>query len=387
VSGAWGAWASAEGERIRERGRWRVVRDFDSDGAVGGRLGDGREVVSFAGNDYLGLRVHPAVVSAARAALDRWGTGAGAARLLTGSRPVHGELEAALAGWKRAERALLFPTGYMANLGVLSALGGAGTRLLSDERNHASIIDGCRLARAEVAVYPHGDADAVARLLGRAGARAVVVTDAVFSMDGDLAPLEELAWLCRRHQALLVVDEAHSALGPEPDLGGAEVLRVGTLSKTLGAVGGFVAGPGPLVDLLRNRARPFIFTTAAPPADAAAALAALAVLRSEEGLALLRRLRGHVERLAPGHPSPILPVQLGDERAALGAAAELERAGLLVPAIRPPTVPPGSSRLRVSLSAAHTTAQVEALAGALARLGLGSPARPRAAAGRGGIRG
>jgi 8-amino-7-oxononanoate synthase len=382
VSAAWETWASAEAERIREQGRWRVVRDFDSDGAVGGRLGDGRAVVSFAGNDYLGLRVHPAVVAAARAALDRWGAGAGAARLLTGSRPVHGELEAALADWKHAERALLFPTGYMANLGVLSTIGGAGTRLLSDERNHASIIDGCRLARAEVAVYPHGDADAVARLLGRAGGAAVVVTDAVFSMDGDLAPLQELAWLCRRHRALLVVDEAHSVLGPEPDLGGAEVLRVGTLSKTLGAVGGVVAGPGPLVDLLRNRARPFIFTTAATPADAAAALAALRVLRSEEGLALLRRLRGHVERLAPGHPSPILPLRLGDERAALDAAAELERAGLLVPAIRPPTVPPGSSRLRVSLSAAHTTAQVEALAGALARLGLGPPPRPAAAAGR-----
>jgi 8-amino-7-oxononanoate synthase len=372
VSGAWRAWAQAEAERIRAAGRWRVTRDFDSHDAVSGRL-DGRTVVSFAGNDYLGLRVHPAVIAAARAALERWGGGAGAARLLTGSRPVHGELEAALAEWKGAERALLFPTGYMANLGVLTALGRPGAPLLSDERNHASIIDGCRLARAEVAVYPHADTAAVARLLGRAGGAAVVVTDAVFSMDGDLAPLEELAWLCRRHQALLVVDEAHSVLGPEPDLGGAEVLRVGTLSKTLGAVGGFVAGPGPLIDLLRNRARPFVFTTALPPADAAAALAALGVVRSGEGAALRRRLRGYVERLAPGHPSPVLPLLLGDEQAALEAARELEEQGLLVPAIRPPTVPRGSSRLRVSLSAAHSAAQVEALAAALARLGLPLP--------------
>ncbi len=368
MSGPWRAWAEAEAHGIRAAGRWRATRDFDSRDAVAGCLHDGRTLVSFAGNDYLGLRVHPAVVAAARQALERWGAGAGAARLLTGSRPVHGELEAALAEWKHAERALLFSTGFMANLGVLTALGGAGTLLLSDERNHASIIDGCRLARAEVAVFPHGDLDAVARLLGRAP-RALVVTEAVFSMDGDLAPLEPLAWLCRRHGALLVVDEAHSVLGPEPDLGGAEVLRVGTLSKTLGAMGGFVAGPGPLIELLCNRARSFVFTTALPPADAAAALAAVGVLRSGEGRALRERLRGHVERLAPGHPSPILPWLLGDERAALAAAHQLEQAGLLVPAIRPPTVPPGSSRLRVGLSAAHTSDQVAALAAALARLG------------------
>jgi 8-amino-7-oxononanoate synthase len=367
VSGAWAAWAEAEAVAISAAGRWRAPRDFDSHGAVTGLLQDGRTVVSFAGNDYLGLGVHPAVVAAARRALERWGSGAGAARLLTGSRPVHGELEAALADWKHAERALLFPTGFMANLGVLTALGGAGVLLLSDERNHASVIDGCRLARAEVAVYPHRDLGAVARLLGRAP-RALLVTDAVFSMDGDAAPLEALAWLCRRHEALLVVDEAHSVLGPEHDLGGAEVLRVGTLSKTLGAAGGFVAGPGPLIDLLCNRARSFVFTTAPPPADAAAALAALGILRSAEGRALRERLRGHVERLAPGHPSPVLPLLLGDERAALAAAEALLAAGLLVPAIRPPTVPPGSSRLRVSLSAAHTSAQVDALAAVLASL-------------------
>ncbi len=368
MSGPWRAWAEAEAREIQAAGRWRATRDFDSHDAVSGRLEDGRTAVSFAGNDYLGLRMHPAVTAAARGALERWGSGAGAARLLTGSRPVHGELEAALAEWKHAEGALLFPTGFMANLGVLTTLGRPGVLLVSDERNHASIIDGCRLSRAEVAVYPHGDTGAVAALLARANGAAVVVTDGVFSMDGDVAPLAALAWLCRRHGALLVVDEAHSVLGPEPDFGAAEVLRVGTLSKTLAAVGGFVAGPGWLIDLLRNRARSFVFTTALPPADAAAALAALGVLRSGEGRALRERLRGHVERLAPGHPSPILPLLLGDEQAALRASRQLEEAGLLVPAIRPPTVAPGSSRLRVSLSAAHTPAQVEALAAALARL-------------------
>ena len=377
MTGTWRSWAAAECRAVEAAGRWRAVRDWDAVDAVTGRLPDGRLVVSFAGNDYLGLRTHPAVTAAARAAIDRWGTGAGAARLVTGSRPVHSQLEAELAGWKRAERALLFPTGYMANLGVLTTVGGAGTLIASDELNHASIVDACRLARAEVAVYPHGDAAAAGRLLARA-ARAVVVTDAVFSMDGDAAPLEELAALCRRHGALLVVDEAHAVLGPEWDPGGAEVLRVGTLSKTLGALGGFVAGPAPLIDLIRNRARPFIFTTALPPADAAAALAALEVLRSGEGAALLARLRGHVERVAPGHPSPIVPVVLGSEAAALAAAEQLLDAGLLVPAIRPPSVPPGTSRLRVTLSAAHTGEQVGALAAALA--GLRGGARPEGVA-------
>jgi 8-amino-7-oxononanoate synthase len=366
---SWSEWAELEAARIRAAGQWRSPRDLDAAGPEGKLAPDGRPVVSFASNDYLGLTQHPDVVRAAHAALDRWGAGSGSARLIVGSRPVHSELERELAAWKRAERAVLFPTGFAANLGVLAAFGGPDTFICSDALNHASIIDGCRMARAEVAVYRHADADHVDALLesGTQGRRAIVVTDTVFSMDGDLAPVDALVDVCVRRGALLVLDEAHAVLGPDPDLDGVDALRVGTLSKTLGSLGGFVAGSSSLTDLVVNRARSYIFTTASTPADAAAALAALRVLRSPEGTALRNRLRAHVERIRPGHPSPIVPVLLGSEERALAAAEALLEQGLLVPAIRPPTVPPGTSRLRVALSAAHTDAQVEALARALAR--------------------
>ena len=354
------SWADEVDRRlaaVAAAGQWREIRD----------LPEG--VVSFASNDYLGLSRHPAVVAAAHAALDRWGAGAGAARLLGGSRPVHRELEAALAAWKGEEAALLFPTGYAANLGVLATLADRGdVRILSDERNHASIVDGCRLARGEVCVYRHVDVDHVEDLLA-AGPPCLVVTDTVFSMDGDVAPVAELAQLCSRFGALLVVDEAHAVLGPDVDLSGVEHVRVGTLSKFLGSVGGYVAGPGRFVDLLVNRARPFVFTTAGSPADAAAALAAVGVLRSAEGEGLVRRLRSNVDLVAPGHPSPILPVVVGSEDRAMAAAAALGDRGLLVPAIRPPTVAPGMSRLRISMSAAHTAGQVRALLDGLAAVG------------------
>jgi 8-amino-7-oxononanoate synthase len=360
----WRAWAEAECEAIREAGQWRTVRDFDAAGQVG-RLAGGRRAISFASNDYLGLTGHPRVLEAARGALERWGAGAGAARLIVGSRPVHSELEAELADWKRAEQALLFPTGFAANLAVLATFGGPGTVICSDQLNHASIIDGCRLARARVAVYPHRDTAALASLL-RDAERAVVISETVFSMDGDLAPVDEVVRLCAEHGALLVLDEAHAVLGPDPELAGAEALRIGTLSKALGALGGYVAGPAPMIDLLRNRARSFIFTTASPPAVAAAALAALRVVRSAEGEELRERLRSHVEHLRPGHPSPILPVIVGEAKRALAVSSALLEKGFLVPAIRPPTVPPGSSRLRVTVSAAHSERQVAKLGEALA---------------------
>jgi 8-amino-7-oxononanoate synthase len=366
----WDTWAASETARIRAAGQWREPRDLDAAGPEGKLAPDGRPVVSFASNDYLGLTQHPAVVDAAHAALDRWGTGSGSARLIVGSRPVHSELEHELATWKRTEQAVLFPTGFAANLGVLASLGGPDTFICSDALNHASIIDGCRMARAEVAVYRHCDGDHVAALLGRhagSGRRPIVVTDTVFSMDGDVAPVAELAELCVRFGALLVLDEAHAVLGPDPELDGVDALRIGTLSKTLGSLGGFVAGPSSFTDLIVNRARSYIFTTASTPADAAAALTAVRVLRSPEGDALRGRLRAHVQRVRAGHPSPIVPVLLGSEERAVAAASELLDLGLLVPAIRPPTVPPGTSRLRVALSAAHTDEQVDALARALAR--------------------
>jgi 8-amino-7-oxononanoate synthase len=377
----WEARIRAQLAEVAAADRWRAPREFDARGPAGSL--DGRPVVSFASNDYLGLSAHPAVVAAARDAAARWGTGSGASRLVTGSRPIHGELERALAAWKGTEAAICFPTGFAANLGVLSVLGGPGVRVLSDELNHASIIDGCRLSRSTLAVYRHADVAHLAELLAERGptgaaAPTLVVTDSVFSMDGDVAPLGPILELCRRHQALLVLDEAHAVLGPEPpDPGATAVVRVGTLSKTLGSLGGFVAASRDVVDLLVNRARPYIFSTALTPPDAAAALAALGVLRSGEGAALVGRLASLIDRLveagvaAPGHPSPIVPVILGSEARAVAASAALLDAGLWVPAIRPPTVPAGTSRLRVTVSAAHTDADVDRLVEALARLGAG----------------
>lgn len=368
-------WVRAELDQIRREGRWRRNRPFDARGPIGDV--DGHTVVSFASNDYLGLSTHPAVVAAAHTALDRWGTGSTASRLVVGSRPVHVDLEAALAEWKGAEAAVVLPSGYAANLAVLTTFGGPDCLVVSDERNHASIIDGCRLGRSTVAVARHTDVDHVDSLLRTSDSlRKVVVTDSVFSMDGDEAPVQHLAECCARHGALLVLDDAHAVLGPHADLAsvdGLDVLRVITMSKALGSLGGAVAGSRDAVDLLVNRARPFIFTTALSPADAAAGLAALGVVQSAEGDALVARLRAHVDRIEPGHPSPIVPVVLGAEQDALDAADALLAEGLLVPAIRPPTVAPGTSRLRVALSADHTTDQISTLLAALHPYRAGRP--------------
>lgn len=369
--------------QVVDEGRWRAPREFDALGPAGAL--EGAHVVSFASNDYLGLGAHPRVRAAAHDALERWGAGAGASRLVTGSRPVHAELEVELAQWKGTEAAVCFPTGFAANLGVLSVLGGPGVRVYSDELNHASIIDGCRLSRAEVSVYGHRDLRHLEELLSSdddpPSIPSLVVTDSVFSMDGDVAPLDQLVELCSCYGALLVIDEAHAVLGPRLDLSGGvgsgnSTVRVGTLSKTLGALGGYVAASRDVVDLLINRARSYIFSTALPPADAAAALAALRVLRSAEGQAMVDRLASLVQKMCdaglapPGHPSPIIPVILGPERAAIEASSALLARGLWVPAIRPPTVPAGTSRLRVTLSAAHGDEDVVRLIDALHSLPL-----------------
>jgi 8-amino-7-oxononanoate synthase len=374
----WSAWTDEACRVVEAAGQWRRPRTFDARGQAGlvgdpgGADGGPTAAVSFAGNDYLGLSSHPAVMEAAHLAIDRWGTGSGASRLVTGSRPVHRELEEALASWKGTERAVLLPTGFAANLSVLSVFGAEGAHVFSDELNHASLIDGCRLARARVTVYRHGDLGQLDRALAASRGRSMIVSDSVFSMDGDAADVAGLVELAQRHGALLVLDEAHAVLGPGlPErVGRAVVLRVGTLSKQLGSLGGFVAGPARFMELLVNRARPYIFTTAPTPADAAAALAALGVVRSGEGEALRSRLSGHVARVAgvvglAGHPSPIVPVVIGDEEEAVAASAGLLDKGLWVPAIRPPTVAPGTSRLRVTLSAVHTDEQVDRLVAAL----------------------
>jgi 8-amino-7-oxononanoate synthase len=385
---AWAAWVDEACDGVEAAGRWRVPRSFDARDHEGPLVtgSSARRVVSFASNDYLGLSNHPSVVAAAHAALDRWGAGSGASRLVTGSRPVHHDLEAALADWKGTEAAVVLPTGFAANLSVLSVFATGDAVVHSDELNHASIIDGCHLARADVRIVPHRDLDALDESLTSVAGRSLVVSDTVFSMDGDVVDLPGLVEVAARHRALLVLDEAHAVLGPDlADAAGVDVLRVGTLSKTLGSLGGFVAGPRRFVELLVNRARPYIFTTAPAPAATAAALAALGVVRSEEGAALRGRLRGLIDRVANGigasdHPSPILPVVMGAEDDALAASAALLDLGLWVPAIRPPTVAPGTSRLRITLSATHTDDQVDRLLVGLASVvpgagrGVGSAA-------------
>lgn len=366
----WSEWADDAAAAIHAAHQWRSPRTFDARATRG--VLHGRNVVQFASNDYLGLTVHPAVVAAAHAALDAHGAGSGSARLIVGARPEHEALELELAAWKHAEAAVLFPTGFAANLGVLTTFGGPDVLICSDELNHASIIDGCRLARAESVVFPHRDLDALATLLdAAAGRRCIVVSDTVFSMDGDVADVAGLVEVSARHGALLVLDEAHGVLGPDLAVpSAADVLRVGTASKTLGALGGFVVGDRRYTDLLVNRARSYIFTTAPTPADTAAALASVQLLRSETGADLVADLRARVDQILPGHPSPIIPVICGESQAALDASLALLDRGLLVPAIRPPTVAPGSARLRISVCATHTEAEVAQLLDALGSLGL-----------------
>ena len=363
----WRALASERLARVDAVGQRRNIPNWDGNGNLI-RLRDGRELLSFASNDYLGLSQHPDVVAAAKKALERWGAGAGSARLIVGARGVHNELEEALAEWKEKEQALLFPSGYMTNVGVLSAFGQAGATIFSDELNHASIVDGCRLARATTVVYRHLDLEHLEKELSGVE-RSIVVSDTVFSMDGDVADIEGLTEICSRHGALLILDEAHAVLSPEPSpTNDVDRIRIGTLSKFLGSSGGFVAADEVFTDPIVNTARSFIFTTATPPADAAAALAALKILRSEEGERLKAELRKRIDLIAPDHSSPIIPVVIGDAEDAIAAATALEKEGFLAPAIRPPSVPEGTARLRVTVSATHPIEEVERFADSLARL-------------------
>jgi 8-amino-7-oxononanoate synthase len=338
---------------------------------------DGRRHLLLSSNDYLGLAAHPALRAAAREAVDRWGCGAGSSRLIAGHFALHADLEAALARFKGTAAALVFPSGYQANLGTIGALVGRGDHVFSDELNHASIIDGCRLSRATVHVYPHGDVAALRRRLADSppAGRRLIVTDSVFSMDGDRAPLRELSALAREYHSILMIDEAHATgclgargagLAEAEGLTDAVDVHMGTLGKALGAAGAYIAGSRPLVDLVVNRARSFVFTTGLAPAAVAAARAALDVVAREP--ARRARLQDHADRLRAGlralgldarGDTHIVPVVVGDNRAAVALAEALRRRGVLAHPIRPPTVPPGTARLRVTPMASHTTAQID----------------------------
>ncbi len=342
---------------------------------------DGREAVLLCSNNYLGLASHPEVVEAAARAARDCGASAVSSRLVSGHMTAHADLEQKIAAWKGVEAALVFSTGYHANIGVISSVVGADDVVVSDELNHASIIDGCRLSRARVAVYRHNDVVSLREVLAECGdaRRILVVTESVFSMDGDLAPLADIADAAAEHGAWLMVDEAHSAgvFGPAGaglvaalGLTSRVDIQMGTLGKALGSFGAYVAGSRGLVDHLVNRARSFIFTTGLPPSAAAAASAALDIIAREPGRAagLLARARALGENLraagldVPNVESQILPVMVGDARRAVAAAAQLLERGYYVAAIRPPTVPPGTSRLRLSLMATHDEQQIAGVA-------------------------
>ncbi len=380
------AWAREDLEALSARGLRRFLEPLEPAQGPVVRVG-GETFINFSSNDYLGLASSTTLRAAAQAALERHGLGTGASRIVVGDTPAHHRLEARLAAFERAEAVLLFNTGFAANTGIIPALVGFGDAVFSDALNHASLVDGCRLSRARVAVYPHADAEALARALAETPARRkLVVTDTVFSMDGDLAPLRELLAACREHGAALMVDEAHATgvLGARgaglcEELGiEAEVdLRVGTLSKALGCLGGYVATSRSVAELLVNRARPFVFSTALPAALCAAAEAAVDMVEGD--VALRERLWRNIRRFAkglralgvPAEPRcAIFPVILGDPEQAMDAARRCRERGLLVKAIRPPTVPEGTSRLRFCLSAAHTEGHIDLALEVLRQLGV-----------------
>ncbi len=375
--------AEAQAQRARDD-LLRRIRTVDQvDGAH--VIIDGKKLLNFASNDYLGLAQHPALKAAVVRGVAEWGVGATAAHLLGGHRREHELLEEELAAWTGRERALLFSTGYMANLGVLSALLRERDLCVQDKLNHACLIDGARLAGCTLKRYVHGDIDSARRQLRSNGdCAALLASDGVFSMDGDIAPLRALAALCKSEHATLMVDDAHGigVLGVDGagtcsanNLTQNDVpILMATLGKALGVGGAFVAGSAGLIDGLIQFARTHVFTTASPPALAAATRAAIGVARFESWRRdHLRRLVAHFRRGAAGRgltlmnsDTPIQPVLIGSSRAAVDMSRALEAEGFFVPAIRPPTVPEGSARLRVTLSALHSESEVEALLDALA---------------------
>ena len=366
----------AELTRLETLGLRRLLRPLGSGSAAEVDLG-GRRVLLLSSNNYLGLADHPAVTAAACEATRRWGCGTGASRLIAGHLDLHVEVERQLAAFKRTEAALLFPSGYQANVGAISALVARGDHVFSDALNHASIIDGCRLSRATVHVYPHRDVRALRAQLesAPAGGRRLIVTDSVFSMDGDRAPLHDLVALARAYHTSVFLDEAHATgvLGPrgaglaeEQGLAADVAIHMGTLGKALGSAGAYIAGSRALVELVANRARSFVYTTGLAPAAVAAAGAALRVVESEpERRATLRRHADRLRRglaalgLRTGGDTHIVPVLVGDNGRAMGFAEALLEHGVLAQAIRPPTVPQGTARLRVTPMATHTDAQID----------------------------
>ena len=377
-------WIDAELEKLADADllRTRVSRSGKQSTKV---VIDGQRYVSFASNDYLGIAGDPALNNIVAKTVFHGGWGSGASPLIVGRAAMHAELERRLAEFVDKDAALLFPTGFAANVGTIPALVGKGDAIFSDAKNHASIIDGCRLSAAKIHIYPHGDVETLRTLLSESSGtydRKLIVTDSLFSMDGDAAPLRELAALPKEHDAMLMVDEAHAVgvIGPdgkglaaESEVTSAVDILVGTLSKSFGSHGGFVAGSQKLIDYLSNRARSYVFSTASPVSTAAATLAAMKLMREEPKrrerlLALAKYVREQLSArglkcgAAEYH---IIPLVVGEAAKAIELSAYLRGRGFWVPCIRPPTVPNGESCLRISLSSAHTDPMIANLLGAL----------------------
>jgi len=371
---------------IRDDGLWRELRQVESAQAARITLG-GREWINFSSNDYLGLAGHPALGQAAKEAVERFGTGSGASRLVCGSLQPHHELEATLAGWLGAESTLAFSSGFAAAQGALTSLVGQGDVVILDKKAHASMIDAAKLSGATLRVFRHNDLGNLEQRLQWAaaqGGRVLVATESIFSMDGDRAPLSGIVELKERYGAWLMLDEAH-ALGLYGPLGQGLAaidglakrieIRMGTLGKAVGAAGGFICGSGSLIKLLVNKARSFIFSTAPSPAASAAARAGVEIIQGGEGETLRAQLWQRVEELrrgveslgwsAPAGPSAILPLIVGGEAKAMAMMEQLREAGFFIPAIRYPTVARNEARLRVTVSASHSSGDVKGLLDAL----------------------
>jgi 8-amino-7-oxononanoate synthase len=361
---------TAELEELRRAELYRVMPSVEQ---IPGRTiaVNGRTAINFSSNNYLGLAGHPVVTQAFVDCVKRYGAGSTASRLIAGNTEPHRALESFIAGWKGTEAALVFGSGYQTNVGILSSLAGAGDLIISDELNHASIIDGCRLSKARVMIYRHLDLSGLESILRLSGfRRRLVVTESIFSMDGDCAPLKEIDYICRRWGALLMVDEAHATgvRGPQgqglaAEQGVTPEIQMGTLGKAAGTSGAYVAGSRALIDLLTNKCRSLIYTTASPPGTAGAALAALRIIVSAEGDRRRFQLKENTLKFyrevnpwpgGPSRPSHIVPVRIGDSRETVRVSEACLEQGIFAHGIRFPTVPEGTARLRFTLMSDHT---------------------------------
>lgn len=373
--------------RLQKQNLFRSLSSIDSEPSTLIEQ-NGRKYLQFCSNNYLGLASHPVLKAAAASAVKNWGVGAGASRLISGNVDINRSLELRLSQFKKTEAALVFNSGYVANLGAISALMGKPDLILADRLNHASLVDGCRLSQGKFRIYRHKDTEQLRKLLSgrKKDQNILIVTDGVFSMDGDITPLPELLSLAEEYEAFIYLDDAHGTgvLGPHGsgtcehfNLSSSRIIQMGTFSKALGGFGGFVTGSDLLIKYLINKARPFIYTTALPPSVLATALAALDLVEENHSLRdQLWNIRNHLSQKLTqlgfdlcGSETPIIPIRIGSSEKALLFSQKLLQEGVLIPAIRPPTVPAGTSRLRITLMATHTRDQIDFLLLLLEKIG------------------